>query len=97
MIASPMRAPASYPAATAVMTSLPLLWSCCPRAMEFDLECLTRGYGEGWKVEENSFKPYACCRLPRQLTSCSTSRPNSLAAATPEEKAPTTAVGCQYL
>ena len=39
-------------------------------APEFDLECLTRGYGEGWKVEENSFKPYACCRHTHSANFC---------------------------
>ena len=31
-------------------------------APEFDLNCLVKGYGEGYRIEENSFKPYACCR-----------------------------------
>lgn len=39
-------------------------------APEFDLDCLTRGYGEGWKVEENSFKPYACCRHTHSANFC---------------------------
>lgn len=31
-------------------------------APEFDLDCLTRGFGGSYRITENSFKPYACCR-----------------------------------
>ena len=31
-------------------------------AKEYDLEALTRDFGQPYKVMTNSFKPYACCR-----------------------------------
>lgn len=31
-------------------------------APEYDLACLTKDFHKGWRITENSFKPYACCR-----------------------------------
>ena len=31
-------------------------------APEYKLDCLTKDFGSPYKIEENSFKPYACCR-----------------------------------
>ncbi len=39
-------------------------------APEFDLNCLVKGYGEGYRIEENSFKPYACCRHTHSANYC---------------------------
>jgi 2-methylcitrate dehydratase PrpD len=39
-------------------------------APEYDLDSLTRGYGKGYRIEENSFKPYACCRHTHSANYC---------------------------
>lgn len=39
-------------------------------APEFDLDCLVKGYGQGYRIEENSFKPYACCRHTHSANYC---------------------------
>lgn len=39
-------------------------------APEFDLNCLVKGYGQGYRIEENSFKPYACCRHTHSANYC---------------------------
>lgn len=39
-------------------------------APEPDLDSLTKGFGEGYRIEENSFKPYACCRHTHSANSC---------------------------
>lgn len=39
-------------------------------APEFDLDSLTRGYGQGYRIAENSFKPYACCRHTHSANYC---------------------------
>ncbi len=39
-------------------------------APEYDLDCLTKGFGQGYRIEENSFKPYACCRHTHSANYC---------------------------
>ena len=39
-------------------------------APEPDLDSLTKGFGEGYRIEENSFKPYACCRHTHSANYC---------------------------
>lgn len=39
-------------------------------APEFDLNCIVKGFGEGLRIEENSFKPYACCRHTHSANYC---------------------------
>lgn len=39
-------------------------------APEYDLDSLTKGYGKGYRIEENSFKPYACCRHTHSANYC---------------------------
>lgn len=39
-------------------------------APEYDLKNLTRGFGEGYRILENSFKPYACCRHTHSADYC---------------------------
>lgn len=39
-------------------------------APEYDLNALTKGFGEGYRVVENSFKPYACCRHTHSANYC---------------------------
>lgn len=39
-------------------------------APQYELECLIRGYHQGFKIEENSFKPYACCRHTHSANYC---------------------------
>ena len=39
-------------------------------AAEYDLGALTRGFGEGYRIEENSLKPYACCRHTHSANDC---------------------------
>ena len=39
-------------------------------APEYDLIALTKGFGEGYRVEDNSFKPYACCRHTHSANYC---------------------------
>lgn len=39
-------------------------------APEYDLDCLTRDFGKGYRIEENSFKPYACCRHTHSANYC---------------------------
>ncbi len=39
-------------------------------APEYDLGCLTKGYGQGYRITENSFKPYACCRHTHSANYC---------------------------
>ena len=39
-------------------------------APEPDLDSLTKGFGESYRIEENSFKPYACCRHTHSANYC---------------------------
>lgn len=39
-------------------------------APEPDLDSLTKGFGQGYRIEENSFKPYACCRHTHSANYC---------------------------
>ena len=39
-------------------------------APEFNLDCLTRGLGENFRINDNSFKPYACCRHTHSANYC---------------------------
>lgn len=39
-------------------------------APEYDLDCLVKGFGQGFRIEENSFKPYACCRHTHSANYC---------------------------
>lgn len=39
-------------------------------AQEYDLNALTKGFGKGYRIEENSFKPYACCRHTHSANYC---------------------------
>lgn len=39
-------------------------------ASEFDLDCLTKGLGKGLRIDDNSFKPYACCRHTHSADYC---------------------------
>ena len=39
-------------------------------APEPDLDSLTKGFNEGYRIEENSFKPYACCRHTHSANYC---------------------------
>ena len=39
-------------------------------APEPDLDSLTKGFGEGYRIEENSFKPYACSRHTHSANYC---------------------------
>lgn len=39
-------------------------------AHDYDLDCLTKGFGEGLRICENSFKPYACCRHIHSANDC---------------------------
>lgn len=39
-------------------------------APEFDLDCLTKGLGDGFRIDDNSFKPYACCRHTHSANYC---------------------------
>ena len=39
-------------------------------ASEFDLDCLTKGLGKGLRIDDNSFKPYACCRHTHSANYC---------------------------
>lgn len=39
-------------------------------APEPDLDSLTKAFGEGYRIEENSFKPYACCRHTHSANYC---------------------------
>lgn len=39
-------------------------------APQFDLSCLTDGYGEELRICQNSFKPYACCRHTHSANYC---------------------------
>lgn len=39
-------------------------------APEPDLDSLTKGFGKGLRIEENSFKPYACCRHTHSANYC---------------------------
>lgn len=34
------------------------------------MDCLTKDFGKGWRIEENSFKPYACCRHTHSANYC---------------------------
>ncbi len=39
-------------------------------APDYDLNSLTKGFGKGYRIEENSFKPYACCRHTHSANYC---------------------------
>ncbi len=39
-------------------------------APEPDFESLTKGFGKQFRIEENSFKPYACCRHTHSANYC---------------------------
>lgn len=39
-------------------------------APEYDFDALTKGFGKGYRIEENSFKPYACCRHTHSANYC---------------------------
>lgn len=39
-------------------------------APEYDLDSLTKGFGGSFRIEENSFKPYACCRHTHSANYC---------------------------
>ena len=39
-------------------------------APEYHLDSLTKGYGKGYRIDENSFKPYACCRHTHSANYC---------------------------
>lgn len=39
-------------------------------ARDFDLDDLTKGFGKGLRIMENSFKPYACCRHIHSANDC---------------------------
>ena len=39
-------------------------------APEYNLSCLTRNFGYPYRIEENSFKPYACCRHTHSAGYC---------------------------
>ena len=39
-------------------------------APKYDLSHLTEGYGQGYRIAENSFKPYACCRHIHSANYC---------------------------
>ncbi|MCC8059526.1 MAG: MmgE/PrpD family protein [Clostridiales bacterium] len=39
-------------------------------APEYNLDCLTKGFGKSLRIEENSFKPYACCRHTHSANYC---------------------------
>lgn len=39
-------------------------------APEPDLDSLTKCFGQGYRIEENSFKPYACCRHTHSANYC---------------------------
>ncbi len=39
-------------------------------APDYDMDSLTKGFGKGYRIEENSFKPYACCRHTHSANYC---------------------------
>lgn len=39
-------------------------------APDCHMDRLTKGFGKGWRIEENSFKPYACCRHTHSASYC---------------------------
>ena len=39
-------------------------------APDYDLDSLTKGFGKGYRIEETSFKPYACCRHTHSANYC---------------------------
>lgn len=39
-------------------------------APDYDLDSLVKGFGKGYRIAENSFKPYACCRHTHSANYC---------------------------
>lgn len=39
-------------------------------APDCHMDRLTKGFGKGWRIDENSFKPYACCRHTHSANYC---------------------------
>ena len=39
-------------------------------APKYNMDALTKGFGKGYRIKENSFKPYACCRHTHSANYC---------------------------